>query len=145
MSKKNHWKCSVSGCPSPQDATYFKFPKTDSIMTEKWLNACRRQDVINVEKSKVCSEHFTTSDFERDVRHELLNLPPRKLLKPSAVPTQGLLPEVPDDYGNEEQASAVDQQSPPQIKVNTAVPSLKRKVKVTHKGQSIILYLLVYH
>jgi hypothetical protein len=134
MSKKN-LKCSVSGCSSPQDATYFKFPKASSMLLENWLKACRRKDVLDVEKSKICSEHFTTSDFERDVRHELLNLPPRKLLKPNAVPTQGLLPEVPADSTDEKLAPTIDQQSSSQSQVNTSVSLSRRKMKVTHKGK----------
>jgi hypothetical protein len=36
----------------------------------------------------------TTPSFRRDLRNELLNLPPRKLMKRGSVPTLLLLPEV---------------------------------------------------
>jgi hypothetical protein len=36
--------------------------------------------------SRVCSDHFTASDFERDLKNEMLGLPVKKLLKHDAVP-----------------------------------------------------------
>jgi hypothetical protein len=36
--------------------------------------------------SRVCSDHFTASEFERDLKNEMLGLPVKKLLKHDAVP-----------------------------------------------------------
>ena len=41
--------------------------------------------------ARICSHHFYEEDFERDFRNELLNLPPRKILKPDANPSLKLL------------------------------------------------------
>jgi len=44
-------------------------------------------------KKKLPTDHFDEKDFDKDVRNELLNLPSRKILKSTAVPTKKL-PEV---------------------------------------------------
>ena len=43
----------------------------------------------------ICERHFTPESYERDLQHELLNLPLRKRLKKDAVPTINLLPMQP--------------------------------------------------
>ena len=84
--------CSVAICPSPKDASYFRFPKDISVQ-KSWIESCKRQDEINPKTARICSLHFNDSDFERDLRNELLNIPVRKLLKPNSIPSQNLQPE----------------------------------------------------
>ena len=83
--------CSVAICPSPKDATYHTFPK-DRELQKLWIIACKREGTINVRHARICSQHFNENDYERDLQHELLNLPQRKRLKANAVPTIMLLP-----------------------------------------------------
>lgn len=61
---------------------YHSFPKNEE-MRLKWIKALRRSDDwVPDNTSYVCSEHFQSTDFERDLKAELLNLPPKKILKP---------------------------------------------------------------
>ena len=84
--------CSVAICPSPKDASYYRFPK-DISHQKIWIELCKRQDKVNPTTARMCSLHFNDSDFERDLRNELLNLPVRKLLKPNSIPSKNLQPE----------------------------------------------------
>lgn len=48
------------------------------------MNSCLRTDDFLPENSYVCSEHFSESDYERDLKAELMNLPPKRILKPES-------------------------------------------------------------
>jgi len=48
----------------------------------------------DLDKARICSRHFQESDFVRDIRNELLNIPQRKLLSSSAIPSRNLPTEV---------------------------------------------------
>ena len=65
-----------------------------SELRRKWIQACRRKDAFDPTKTAICERHFRPSDYERDLRNELLNLPLRKMLKPGSIPTQNLLPDM---------------------------------------------------
>ncbi|XP_047101298.1 uncharacterized protein LOC124720074 [Schistocerca piceifrons] len=62
------------------------FPKDEHLRRE-WIARCRRPDVINVRTARVCSVHFRPEDYVRDLRNELLGLPLRKKLVPTAIPS----------------------------------------------------------
>ena len=84
-------------CDSPKDGSvsYHSFPKAPDIR-RAWVAACHRKDHFNPNTTRVCSRHFKSEDFERDLRNELLNLNPRRLLKKkSSIPTLLLLPDNP--------------------------------------------------
>jgi hypothetical protein len=83
--------CAVAVCKSPSGVSYHRFPK-DPKLRKVWVSACRRQDYFNEDKARVCENHFQSTDFERDLRNELLHLPTRKILKKGAFPTINLLP-----------------------------------------------------
>ena len=83
--------CAVAICPSPRDTSYHKFP-SDEALQKVWVARCHRKDPINVKTAHICSTHFKSEDFDRDLRNELLQLPPRKLLKPNSIPTLLLCP-----------------------------------------------------
>jgi len=68
---------------------YHYFPKDENVK-QKWITACKRKDFFNTATSRICSQHFTSDDYIRDLKNEILKLPTRKLLKPTAVPTQNL-------------------------------------------------------
>lgn len=51
---------------------------------------CKRKDDFNPEVSRICSDHFTEEDYQRDLRNELLQLSSRKILKKNAIPSKNL-------------------------------------------------------
>ena len=91
--KKTKKICAVAVCPSPKDShiIYHSFPKND-LMKKTWVVKCKRDDSFNCRFATVCSNHFLPSDYERDLRNELLGIPQRKKLKQDAVPSQNLHP-----------------------------------------------------
>ena len=112
--------CAVAVCPSPKDTSYHKFP-SDITLQNLWLELCKRKNPINPKTAKICSLHFKPEDFERDLKHELLNLPIRKLLKPGSIPSLSLLP----SHGN------LCQDSSPKKRMKES--RCKRAEKRTHK------------
>lgn len=65
---------------------YHRFPK-DPEICKLWLTKCKRQDEFNYKNASICSEHFSSEDYEDDMRNRLLGLPQKKLLKCTAVPS----------------------------------------------------------
>ncbi|GIY69356.1 THAP domain-containing protein 4 [Caerostris darwini] len=84
--------CAVASCRNRYSKTrgkgisYHRFPREDSAL-KAWVAVCRRSDEFDPEKCTICSEHFRSDDFERDLRSELLGLQTKKILKPNAFPT----------------------------------------------------------
>lgn len=84
--------CAIASCTnhgrqgSKLGINFHTFPKNNETK-QKWINACKRADSFSVDNARVCSIHFADSDYERDLKSELLNLPPKRKLKPDAVPT----------------------------------------------------------
>jgi hypothetical protein len=56
-------------------------------MAEKWAVACKRKDKINHDNARICSAHFLTEDYVRDMCGELTGHFSRKRLKPTAIPS----------------------------------------------------------
>ncbi|XP_067629249.1 THAP domain-containing protein 1-like [Eurosta solidaginis] len=87
-------RCAVFGCNNNNKNSnkkkwrFFHFPK-DAVVAKKWLNFCRRKDVVNLKSACICEIHFTHEDFERNIQYEmgLCTKNPTKLL-PSAIPTK---------------------------------------------------------
>ena len=52
--------CAVAICPSPNEASYHRFPK-DAKLRAIWLNACKRLDAVNLEEGNC----FTSEDSYR--------------------------------------------------------------------------------
>ncbi|XP_067014525.2 uncharacterized protein [Anabrus simplex] len=83
--------CAVAGCSNHDrhqkdlDIKFHRFPRNSEIQL-KWINACKRANSFTVGNARVCSVHFDDSDYIRDLKHELLNLPIRRVLRPEAVP-----------------------------------------------------------
>ena len=72
-----------------KNTKYHVFPK-DAIKRSEWIKKLRSDNWIPDSNTCVCSEHFLPSDFERDLKAELLKLPPKRILKPEAVPSVNL-------------------------------------------------------
>lgn len=91
--------CSVAVCNNSyykaknenSELSFFRFPK-DSTIKKEWIIKCYRKDKWNVDNGRICSIHFKQEDFEKDFQNELMNLPPRKILKKDAVPSLFLKP-----------------------------------------------------
>ncbi|KAF6216507.1 hypothetical protein GE061_000849 [Apolygus lucorum] len=84
--------CPIFGCSNHQrnqeehGIQLLRFPK-EKVLQDKWILLCKRADTLSVSNARVCSKHFDESDYERDLKSELLNITPkRKKLKPDAVP-----------------------------------------------------------
>ncbi|KAJ4444715.1 hypothetical protein ANN_06512 [Periplaneta americana] len=90
--------------------------KDDSVC-KQWIHACRRKDKINIKYATVCSVHFLPEDYERDLKAELLNIKPKKMLKISAVPSLHLDIDSRPNKMNIE-ASSSHQPESPQITVS---------------------------
>lgn len=66
---------------------YHVSPKEEN-RREIWRQNCNNPNPLwNPKRFYICSQHFTNESYERDLEHELLNLPPRKKLKDTAVPS----------------------------------------------------------
>ena len=84
--------CAVAICKTDKRLDHqsmismFTFPR-DPELQHIWISRCQRSKPINVKYARVCSLHFAPEDFERDIKSEILGLPPRRLLKRGAVPT----------------------------------------------------------
>lgn len=50
---------------------FHRFPKSSNELKRKWLQFCNN-DSINVNTSRICSAHFTDSDYTEDMRARLL-------------------------------------------------------------------------
>ncbi|XP_035225945.1 THAP domain-containing protein 1-like [Stegodyphus dumicola] len=82
--------CAVVSCPNcnvktSNNVTYHRFPADEEIR-KKWLEKCGRNLQFDCSRSRVCSEHFTSDDFERDLQGELLGQPLKKRLKKGVEP-----------------------------------------------------------
>lgn len=93
--------CAVAGCKNSLVKTkrnqetacisYHKFPK-ETLIRQQWIHSCNREGKWNPRTSSVCSAHFTNDSYKRSLQAELLNIPVKRRLKPTAVPTLHLTP-----------------------------------------------------
>ncbi|KAL1490052.1 hypothetical protein ABEB36_012796 [Hypothenemus hampei] len=88
-------KCAVYGCVSDNQSENFTvgtkfvgFPKEKHLQSV-WKNLCKRKDNFSVKYARICSKHFSESDYKRNLKHELLGYVPDKYrpLKKNAVPS----------------------------------------------------------
>jgi len=84
--------CVAFGCKNDsrknKECSYYRFPK-DSNLRDVWLAKISRENVpdVNSKDTVLCSEHFESRCFERDLKAELLGLKPKRILKSDAVPS----------------------------------------------------------
>src|SRR5664279_6312453 len=82
-------KCCVPGCMNTRNnsaSSFHTFP-SDSKIREAWITRIGVADTRVKPWSTVCSCHFVESDYERDLRAELIGC----LLYTSPSPRDGLL------------------------------------------------------
>lgn len=83
--------CAVATCKNnyknskARGITLHRFPKELNVQ-RAWVHLCKRKDSFNVQKAVLCSEHFDSNDYERDLQAELLNISSKKRLKKTAIP-----------------------------------------------------------
>ena len=106
VQKSHNAVCAVALCPSPKNSSvsYHRFPK-EKELRKKWIIACKRDDQFNPSTGNVCSEHFLPSDFQHDLRGELLGLPLKRRLNENAVPTLKISPSDLKDKKSESERS----------------------------------------
>ena len=75
-------------------SSFFRFPK-DPALRAAWIHKCARQDKFDPTMTRVCSQHFMSSDYDQSylMKQSLMpnsddKLKPR--LKPDADPTLNL-------------------------------------------------------
>lgn len=88
-------RCTVATCNNSLVKTgtqiiYHSFPKDENVR-KIWIQRCKRGGKWNSKSCHVCSNHFGEDDYERDLKSELLGLPPKKKLKKTAVPNLNLI------------------------------------------------------
>ncbi|ELU11337.1 hypothetical protein CAPTEDRAFT_210621 [Capitella teleta] len=71
--------------------SFHTFPLKNASRLKAWVHACGRQNFTPTKSDRVCSLHFDSGDFERDLQLELLGHDPKKRqrarkLKPESVP-----------------------------------------------------------
>lgn len=76
--------CAVYGCKNKKKrrrehgdtVTYHRFPKEKDADAKRirlmWISRCKRNDDFNADTHRICSNHFTEEDYERDLKNELL-------------------------------------------------------------------------
>ena len=88
--------CAIATCRNDQrnssrveGKSFHRFPKDKKVM-KIWTSKCSRLDNVNVTTARICSDHFSESDFERDMMSELMGLNRPRKLKIDAVPSLNL-------------------------------------------------------
>lgn len=86
--------CAVADCHNNADNSkengiiFHRFPFKNRKRSKHWESLCkRRTKIINYKNACVCSVHFKSEDYKRDLMNELLGCSTRKILKPDAVPS----------------------------------------------------------
>ncbi|KAJ4447489.1 hypothetical protein ANN_09496 [Periplaneta americana] len=100
-----------------------------------WISRCKRSDKFNPDNARVCSVHFRTEDYERDLKNELFGLPPRKMCA-NAVPCLS----IPNWHGDSFSGSSADTSSSTS-KINQKAPR-KSLFLVVHLLKLNVLHLL---
>lgn len=89
--------CCVANCQNgnrgtkkgPDGIVYHMFPRNVRLR-KLWERRCSYSGKLNAKTARVCSVHFESGDYVRDVKNELLAMPTRKALKKDAVPSLNL-------------------------------------------------------
>ena len=69
--------CAVFGCKNRKSGVtrhlrFFPFPK-NSEMSRVWVQKCYRSDKFNPKTHTICSSHFTTSQYEDNLKMRVMN------------------------------------------------------------------------
>lgn len=93
---------------------FFRFPR-DERLSKIWITLCKRNDNFNVNTARLCSKHFRESDYQRNLKHELLNYKPNnyRKLKFDAVPSLFLpgIKKSPNEASTQERERRIEKRS----------------------------------
>ena len=88
--------CAVAECENSEAVKklrgktliYHRFPK-DPNTFKSWVSKCKRGDkrLPDFSKARICCDHFTEDDYDRDLKSELLGIPAKRRLKACAIPS----------------------------------------------------------
>ena len=77
--------CDIDNITKGTDIKYHPFPK-DPKVQRIWILKCHRKDNFNTSIARICSKHFSETDYVRDLRAELMSIPLRRVLREDAIP-----------------------------------------------------------
>ncbi|CAB4068676.1 unnamed protein product [Lepeophtheirus salmonis] len=80
--------CAIPACPSPEDISYYTFPKEEESR-KKWIQACYCENLPNIDSAVICENHFSPENYDKHLQL-FHNSPARKRLKEGAVPNLNL-------------------------------------------------------
>lgn len=84
--------CAVDGCTNwdrVKDTLFHRFPKKEEVR-KAWIDSCGKKKV-NADHARICSNHFKKTDYERNLKYEILGIPvprSRRTLRKDAVPSK---------------------------------------------------------
>lgn len=131
--------CAVDGCPNNhrhkqvslvttgKELRFFRFPASET-RRQYWTAMCGRTDKINVKSAVICSDHFTPSDFERNLQAELLGYKCRPKLNKVARPRLHLpegVPTCPSPVHEEveTETTKLNKKEKPRLQLSQAAPT----------------------
>jgi hypothetical protein len=101
-------RCTYPGCQVKYNETGLSFhqlPKNaNQEQRDHWANVLPSINESDPSLMRICSKHFRSEDFIRDLRNEMLGLPLRNLLKPGSYP---ILPQA-NSMEKEEQDQGIE-------------------------------------
>lgn len=92
-------RCAIYGCNADNQSVnkdvnimFFRFPLSDNNLLNAWRKACCRDDNFNTKNARICSRHFDSSDYARNLQQEYLGYTTKscRKLKPEAVPSKNI-------------------------------------------------------
>ena len=137
VSKKYPIRCCISHCKNG-DLPSFPFPSNNKYRKE-WEEATCRSNVKS-RSIRVCKKHFDEFDFVRDLKSELLGLPPKLKLRHDAVPHVDLEPTPQDEKKDSIKTSADDNPTKDQSsgdEENHLICAIIKKPVKTRSGRTV--------
>ena len=137
VSKKYPIRCCISHCKNG-DLPSFPFPSNNKYRKE-WEEATCRSNVKS-RSIRVCKKHFDELDFVRDLKSELLGLPPKLKLRHDAVPHVDLEPTPQDEKKDSIKTSADDNPTKDQSsgdEENHLICAIIKKPVKTRSGRTV--------
>ena len=79
--------CSAIGCQKRSGRDAVSFHRLPTTNRKAWLTKIKRQGGEKLSDLRICSDHFETDCFKRDMKAELMGTKPKVELKKNAIPT----------------------------------------------------------
>ena len=79
--------CSAIGCQKRSGRDAVSFHRLPTTNRKAWLTKIKRQGGEKLSDLRICSDHFETDCFKRDMKAELMGTKPEVELKKNAIPT----------------------------------------------------------